>query len=225
MTEPIVMERDAVALMRRTFYAASEDNYRPVLRCAHFDGDAVVCTDSYRMAVAYFDGPEVSGLSLEAAGLKSLTLRGYPWTPDPDEVLSSTKKYPNWRSLIDCDPWVCDVTVPRVATLAYLKGARSRLGRTRSDEALYVDVDTATGILVAHKTTYDGNREQEAPPLTPGATTGSPVGLVRFNLAFFVDLLKNCAIETVALDISSPVAPMKVREPGITHLLMPVRVR
>lgn len=220
----IVMDVAGVNLLRRTFYAASKDKDRRALRCVHFDGDAAVCTDSYRMAVAYFDGDPFPDLCVEVDSLREAVRTDKEWEVGSGNLYTYTGRYPkNWRELVERQRWSCDVTLP-AGTKQYLRSAQQTLRTKSKGTTIAVDIDTSTGTLTAVRAAdYTLEIEGSASTGSQCVVSGEPVGVIRLNLGFLADLLTATDTDVVALDIEGPLAPVMSRVPGLTQLLMPIR--
>jgi hypothetical protein len=206
----IVMDESAVALLRRTLYAAGGLGASPRLQAAWFDRDVVACSDSYRMAVAYFEGRELPVLGYSARSVRvDLPKRG-DWAPNLAPVTAVPIL---WRkALSDCRcEW--SITLDRDALLAELwKIPRPRSGY----EVLRFSPD---GVHVAHREKYADPHDWQPVAYDYDGPTFA------VDAMFFRDLLTNASGETVKVDGEDERRPLLVREPGITHALMPMRLR
>ena len=114
MSKPLfTLDASAVALVRRTLYAASRDDERPVLCAVRFSGDTVVATDSYRLACAYFDGEPLPDVTLDARAVKTALPWSGDWSPAKGEVPVPVGEYPTTqiRKLLRGLRWTCSATV------------------------------------------------------------------------------------------------------------------
>lgn len=219
----IEMDESAVALLRRGLYAASRDADRPILCAGYFDADRVVCTDAYRMSIAYFDGrPLPRGLLIDAAQLKKLLPRRGDWSTTVAELrneIATRPAYPDYRRVLRAIHRGFSYSFPRAALAEEL----SAMPRRRKDEVIVAALRPR--LALSNRIRYGEQptmwMHSPIPSVTdPGRERAVPVYVDAY---FLRDLVNACTADRVAFECQTALKGVMVRQPGMTHLLMPMR--
>lgn len=212
---------------RRVAHAAGTDHARPILTGLHFEDDAVVATDSYRMA-AWMEPTGLAGLvpaSIVAsvpAGPVRMAVDGHQAAVTAGDTTWTSRmlggEYPKWRGLVPVD---CPhrVTVDREALAAAVN--RCSLFEIRSKE----------GVARLIRLTVDGGKLRvEASDTDVGDTVdhvpcdGTLPGRLGLNADFLLDMLASLTEATVTFEATDLNKPLVFREPPYIGVLMPVRM-
>jgi len=231
----VYMDEAAVALLRATLYAASRDAARPVLQHAHFSARRVMCTDAYRMAVAYFDGEPLPDALVDARALRKALPRKGDWEGELVGDLAPYDALPvHYDHFFTRQRWTCSLTVRRVQLLRFLDDAAARLPKRRDDpptvEVLLADYGSGARVRASVSTPIAEERatgwaktevEEYTSWLGHPFIEGEPFRSISFSLPLLRDLARVCTGDWLTLDLDDPAKPALVREAGISHLLMP----
>jgi len=218
---PHIFDAPAVALLRRCLYAASNAPTRPVLSAASIGGHTAVTTDSYRLAIAYFDGDPIPHVLLGATQLEKSLPRTGAWTLSENYLTRCPPEwqYPRWEKLLRDARWEYSYVADRDTLTTFFDALPAqKRGQTVTARI------TATGEL----STSDLHDRMEHPdPWDHRGITLETVGPTQttyFNAYYLRDLIRACTTETIHLECGGVSAPMMVRQPGMTHLVMPMLV-
>lgn len=223
----IVLDEPAVAHLRRGLYAAeyTRGPYRrpTILSGVLLDGDRAVCSDSYRMTVTYFDGRPLPRVLVDAKPLGRLLPKRGDWTvstADLPVVLCDDQRltadvYPDYQKVLRSLHWQYTFTIPRDALLDGLNS----LPREKKDTYVTAGL-LPSGVHVSDA--YDSHLQADGWEQAM-SVTGRDEQPTYVNAHFLRDLARACTTDHIAFECDGEHRPVIVRQPGITHLLMPVR--
>lgn len=219
----VILDAEGVDILRRVAYAASTDLDRPALCGVAVDGDQMFATDSYRLAITTFDD-----VAFPAATLPTRAVRA-ALASNPDSLTIEVGERrailavngTTWRTaLVGESP-------PDPASLIRTNHDREvTVARVELEDALVGIGSFGTGETPTKLTARDGTltltRTQQSDKLavTIGAVGD---GEVAVNHRFLLELVKVLTGDTVTFGLLDE-KPVIVRDDGLTHLLMPVRM-
>lgn len=221
MSAKMVLEDSAVDLVRRILPMASKDTKRSPLTGIRFDVDAAVACDSYRLAIAHFDGRALPSVTVPADSVRRSLPKAGEWAPNGD-LDSIDKDYPNWRGLLGKCRWSWALTYDRATLLRQLAAPVIERGQ---ESVVILDGSPALSYRRGQ-----GHRPIPYPESGVAAESGA-VGIegavgarVWVNARFLRDMLRSSRLDRVCFEIESDTRPVMLREPGLTQLLMPIRM-
>lgn len=224
---PVVLSAEHVDLVRRTLHAVSADQKRPLLLGVHLEGQHVICTDSYRMAVATIGGADFPAVTIPGDAVKA-ALKGAgdyvevtvgehrarlshgrtTWTT----VLLEGEFPPVLRLLRDESPHTLTVPAER------LTEALGRMGVLTGENTTIIAPEGDKAIVSAR--VADIGEVTDVVPCTGDATFQ-----IGFNPQFLADLLEAAGTDDVTLGLVDAMKPAMVHAEGLQLLLMPVKVK
>lgn len=225
----IVMDESAVALLRRGLYAAdyTRGSYRrPILSGVLLDGDRAVCSDLYRMTVSYFDGRPLPRVLVDAKALDRLLPKRGDWTiptADLPVVLCDDQRltadvYPDYQKVLRSLRWQYTFTIPRDELLDGLNS----LPRPAKDTYIIAGL-LPSGVYVSDQYTSHLQADGWERRTDPIVVTGRDERPTYVNAHYLRDIARACTTDHITFECDGEHHAIVVRQPGITHLLMPVR--
>jgi hypothetical protein len=226
------LSRRDLDTVQRVACCASSDESRPILAAVAFQGDKVIGTDSYRLAVGNMEATCENEWLLPAKAVRWLPQRLLPGesislSVDADRVWWSTGDvdvsvertpgdFPNWRSI---------AKAPDGGSITCLAADLTRVLRTFIPFA--VDVRPVVLAPNGRKVEVALSEVADAPSLkaTLEATTKGFKDRVAFNADYLRELVDLAQRDEITLLIGdSPLKPVALEGENVFLLLMPVRI-
>ena len=240
--EPLTIPQAALkALVAQTAYAMSMEETRFILNGALLATQkntlVMVATDGRRLAIANAPIRESVKTALTAV-IPSKTVRelGRLLEDDTDEVVIAPLKdnqlvfrfgqvtvitrliegqFPAYEKVIPA-PSKQAVTCNRQALMNAIR--RASLMTTATSQAVVFDV-SRDRLVISKESAELGSAREELP-----VTYNGEAMTIAFNPEFWLDVLKAVDPEEIAIELSGPDRPAAIRQPGLTYIVLPMKV-
>jgi DNA polymerase-3 subunit beta len=227
-------------ILRLTGFAQSSDNARPHLNglCLDWSGTTlqVVATDGHRLALAHVEAPSANATTIiprpavellqklpdEGEVTLAISRDHARWSVGDDQWMTKTvdADFPSWRQVV---PSAHDgvVRCNRAALLASLRSV-STMTSDRSNGVRLEPGDE--GLTIRSSDPETGEMEDSIPFECEGKLPAA----WGVNAAYLIDVLNACTGDSIELQLTGELDPMRVHDPSLgdaaVDVIMPMRV-